>query len=410
MNTRHTLSLIIVMMIVATTSWSQCDRKQMVDDYEQYFLGTQISTAELDWTGDDQSCEPGHVSNMAMQAMVERINYYRRLAKVGTEISLDTSLTDMCQKAALIMHSNNELDHNPPMGWSCWTEDGKKAASKSNLALGAHSTGAISLYMRDPGTNNWAVGHRRWILFSRANQFGLGSTSRSHALYVIHNKQPASEDLTYIAYPNAGYFPAPLIADRWSFSLPKAKFGESAVTMEDEYGMPIELEVQPIRNGYGDNTIVWEPAAGSISRFEEFDQRFTVHVSHVVVGNDTLDFTYEVVLAPVQHPPACREESQAWDDDQCACVDLQTTSTREVSDVTLKVFPNPASDMIRITTESGMFSMVEIYNIAGSHMLQRNVIETDQIDLAISSLPEGVYLARVYGRGVFKTVYFVVQR
>ena len=69
----------------------------------------------------------------------------------------------------------------------------------------------------------------------RASEFGSGSTSNYNALYVISSTVPAPDDLSFIAYPSAG-FPKPLVFDRWSFSIPGADFSAAVVQMQTQSG------------------------------------------------------------------------------------------------------------------------------------------------------------------------------
>ena len=124
-------------------------------------------------------------------------------------IILNNELNEKCQEAALMMHANSSLNHYPPIEWSCYSEDGYDAASHSNLAMGTHSSSSITAYIRDNGSGNYAVGHRRWILYSRASEFGTGSTSNYNALYVIASTVNAPENLSFISYPSPSFFPSP---------------------------------------------------------------------------------------------------------------------------------------------------------------------------------------------------------
>ena len=153
-------------------------------------FGSSVGWNELGWTGSTASCTAGTLSDQAHSKVLQRINYYRRLAGLADDIVLDTVKNTKSQQAALIMSANSNLSHNPPPTWRCYTAEGAEAAGKSNLGLGFHSTNAIDGYMEDFGTNNTAVGHRRWILYSRAKVMGHGSTSNSQALWVIGDLRP----------------------------------------------------------------------------------------------------------------------------------------------------------------------------------------------------------------------------
>lgn len=390
----------------------QCDRLTMVEDYEKYFLGTQIINTTLSWNGDANNCVPGQITAQARQMTLDRINYYRRLAKLPTEVGFDDALTDMCQQAALMMHSNNELSHDPDSTWYCFSADGRLAASRSNLALGAHSSDAIALYMIDPGANNGPVGHRRWILYSRAKDFGMGSTNRAHALYVINNKIPAPESLDYVAYPGPGYFPAPLLPTRWSISVPKANFENAEVILKDEDGNDLDFEVLPVKNGYGDNTLVWEVASDAINRFSEFDQTFFTTVNNINIGGQDTSFSYTVTVAPASYPPLCKEGT-TWMESQCSCQSQQTTSSKLTEFQPIAITPNPADQSLTIQLPSNAVDAADgtmtltLYDLAGKPVLRQVVEVTALID--IQALPSGFYTAVVkrgksnyYGKLVVK--------
>src|SRR2546422_1013014 len=114
--------------------------------------------------------------------------------------TLDASKFQQEQETALMMKANFSLSHNPPASWTCYTSEGATGASGSNLALGAHSSSAVTAFMQDDGSGNEPVGHRRWILRSSSTSFSYGTTDISMALYVFgavgNTKIPA-----FIAYP-----------------------------------------------------------------------------------------------------------------------------------------------------------------------------------------------------------------
>lgn len=394
-NQMRFFALMCLLITLYTSMNAQCDRLIMVQDYEKYFLGTQIPASNLAWDGDANNCFAGDISADARKKTLDRINYYRRLAKLPTEVGFDDSLTPMCQKAALMMHSNNQLSHDPDSSWSCFSADGKQAAGKSNLALGAHSSEAIALYMIDPGANNGPVGHRRWILYSRAKDFGMGSTNRAHALYVIHNKVPTPEGLKYIAYPGPGYFPAPLLPIRWSLSVPGADFTGAEVLLKDATGTDLDLEVLPVKNGFGDNTLVWEVNNDVINKFSEYDQTISVDVRNIRIGNLDTSFTYEVTVAPVNYPPVCPDGSQ-WVESDCSCQPQQTTSISGHGPEFLQISPNPADKSLSISipeVKAGEQIRVTLIDLTGQTVLNQILPGTGE--LHVESLPAGFYTALI---------------
>lgn len=318
---------LIVSVLIPFLAYSQCNRSEVVSNYNTTYLFSSVSVDELAWNGNVETCHSGSVSLSSLQKTLVRVNYFRGLVGLPQNITFNNELNAKCQEAALMMHANNSLNHYPPENWSCWTADGYDAASHSNLAMGTHSSSSITAYMRDNGSGNYAVGHRRWILYSRASEFGSGSTSNYNALYVISTNVTAPDDLSFIAYPSPGFFPQPLVFDRWSFSIPGADFSSAVVQMQTQSGLPITLSIEELANGYGDNTIVWVP---ELSLTSSGDETVTVNISNV--GNATQsEYEYQVTVmndlngSELAHPPTCPENT-IWSEALCTCVGESTES------------------------------------------------------------------------------------
>jgi len=369
---------------------SPCDRAKMVNDYNLLYKSSEVLESQLNWTGNTANCDAGEISEVAQQNVLTRINYYRKLVGLPQNISFDPALANKCQEAALMMHANNELSHTPPTTWSCYTADGAQAASKSNIAS-SHSTKAIDAYINDNGSNNAAVGHRRWILYSKANIFGHGSTSKYDALWVLGTTVPAF-DIDYVAYPSAGFFPAPLVptSNRWSFAKVGADFTNTTIEMSDSSGTPISLTQEPIAKGYGDNTIVWKPTG--IFTNSETDIPYTVHVKNVVVSGISHDYTYVVKISQPVYPPKC-PEGYAWSENDCACSATLTSNRPENYSSSVYISPNPANNYVNLSFDSKVNiqkAFVTLYDISGrkvgAYTIQSN---TARIDL--SNINNGLY-------------------
>lgn len=69
-----------------------------------------------------------------------------------------------------------------------------------------------------------------------------------------------------------------------------------------------------------------------------------------------------------------------------------TTSVQETEATTLSVYPNPASDIIRI--ENGSDETVEIYNATGQLVMS---VEANDGNISVSGLPSGLYLLKQGG-------------
>ena len=202
------------------------------------------------------------------------------------------------------MYANNALSHFPPNSWKCYTTEGYNTAGISNIALGSpsyHSSKTITGWIQDDGSNNAVVGHRRWMLFSRAKEFGLGCTTGSSVLHCIEH---TGDDLPantpeYIAYP-PNYIPQSLVFARWSFAVPNpasfysgVDFSAATIKMTNNSGANVPLNIiSSVDNGYGDQTIVWEPQ-GVITN-STGDLKYHVVIDNVVFNGVTKKYEYDV--------------------------------------------------------------------------------------------------------------------
>lgn len=256
------------------------------------------------WTGSVQSCTPGETDPAYRRSTLSMVNYFRAMAGLPGDVVLDESLSRKAQEAALMMIANARLSHFPPTSWRCYTADGAAAAGKSNIALGQAGAEAVVGYMRDSGSSNTAVGHRRWILFPPQRRMGTGSTDArnglfagSNTLWVIADFGDRPSAPEWVSWPPAGIVPVALVFERWSLSrgaLPGAEFGGAEVVMK-QGNRSIPVRVLPVRNGFGDNTLVWEPQGLSLAAGQR-DQTIRVLIRNVAVDGVQQDVEYSVTV------------------------------------------------------------------------------------------------------------------
>ena len=269
-------------------------REQAVKDYKEMYLTTAVTDAELAWTGNSANCNEGTISKLALDRSLVRLNYFRKICGLPYNMVWNESWFSGCQKAALMMYANNSLSHFPPNTWKCFSQDGYTAAGISNIALGSpsyHSSSTITGWVEDEGASNYTVGHRRWILFSRGKEYGLGCTTGSSVLHCIeHTSDPLpANSPAYIAYPPT-FIPQSLVFDRWSLAVTNLNsffsgvdLSAATIKMTDSQGGDVSLKiVSKTDNGYADQTIVWEPVG--INTTATTDIKY-----HVVVDNFTLN-------------------------------------------------------------------------------------------------------------------------
>ncbi len=265
--------------------------------YEDYYLGSKSETGDVAWTGDEPSCNAGSVPQDMIDKIFNRLKYFRKAVGLNNTVAENATKSEKAQAAALMMDANNKLDHFPPDTWKCYSENGSEAAGKSLLTTAINAE-SVDSYMRDAGSNNGPVGHRRWLLWPRLQEIGVGNTAQANAIWVIGNAGTTPSDAPeFISWPPKGYSPKQLAYQRWSFSIAGADFSNAQISMKDAAGNSISITLEALDPNYGDPTLVWVPD-GIITNSEE-DTSYTVSLQDVEVSGEITAFEYEVVLFDV---------------------------------------------------------------------------------------------------------------
>ncbi len=289
------------------------NRTESVNLFQTVYRASQ--GVAIGWNGDRASCIPGTDAQAYSDATVLRVNYFRALAGLPGDVTLSTLWNSECMDAALMMSKQGQLSHSPGTNWACYTASGAEAAGKSNLYLGREGPPAIDGYIDDPGSNNYFVGHRRWILYPPQKVIGSGSIPATggpaaNALWVIGGFASRPSQPAWVAWPPRGYVPyqvMPQSSGRWSFAYAGANFANASVFMSrNGTNVALALEQQLNNQGYADNTIVWIPQGVPVTK-PSSDITYTVTVSNVVVSSTARVFTYNVTIidpdAVVVTPP-----------------------------------------------------------------------------------------------------------
>lgn len=250
----------------------------------------------IGWTGSTGTCTPGAPSEAAQQATLTALNYLRGLAGLAP-VTFDRALSARAQKAALIMHAQGALSHQPPSTWACWSKEGSDAA-QGNLYLGVTGAEAVVGYIVDPGDRNKAVGHRRWLLRPGTRVMGSGSTSQANAI-VVHGPGVVSEPDTgpgFVAWPPAGYFPRQMEpSGRWSLSAPDTEtdFSSAVVTVKRD-GVVVPVRLERVEDGYGNDTLVFQVDTGDVTGRGE--PVFETSVTGIRTPSGTVDHRWNTTL------------------------------------------------------------------------------------------------------------------
>ena len=284
------------------------DRETVIGSYREEF---ERQEPDHGFTGNVGDCEAGTTSQAFRDSVVQRLNWYRTMAGLGTTVVERPEYSAAAQQAALMMSAEGELSHDPRPGWACYTEIGSLGAARSNLHWGASGTQAIDGYIRDSGPNNLAVGRRRWILNRRLAQIGTGDIPNTspgaptNALHVVGDglvggaSSDVREPRGFVAWPPAGYVPRKTVWGRWSFQLDEANFDTAAIAVTDDYG-PVPVKVIHRESG----AIVWavhgDSNSDELPRYTDRDHCYTVTVDGVTVAGATqLPFQYVTCLIDV---------------------------------------------------------------------------------------------------------------
>ena len=247
-------------------------RNDVLSFYNCIYTASENYPAEIAWSGTVSASVgvAGTTSAIFKEDVRRRINFYRALAAMPSDITFDATECSKDQDAALMFVRNGDITHTPPVGWLSYTATGSEAAGKSNLAIGFninnYGPAAINGYMQDNGTGNEPVGHRRWLLYSQAQIMGTGDIPLSgtyasaNANWVVGNFKPTPIK-QFVSWPGSGYMPLPLVPARWSLTYPGADFSQATISMTKS-GTAVPVQLTSVNDpGYGDNTLVWTPAA-----------------------------------------------------------------------------------------------------------------------------------------------------
>lgn len=282
------------------------DRAAVIQLYQDVYRASE--NVPSGWNGSVPDCIPGTLSDPYKAAVLRRINYYRAMVGLPGDIVLDEVRSAKCQEAAVTMSAQDQLSHTLTSDWPCYTAAGAEAARRSNLSLGRIGAEAVDAYIDDAGAVNEAVGHRRWILFPPLQFVGIGSVPATgnfafpavDVLWVIEPAGARPTEPEFVAWPPPGYVPYPVLpreSGRWSFSIPSANFSGATVRMTAA-GAEIGVVMEPVRSGYGDNTLVWRP---QLSKGPQIGTVYEVAVAGVLTKGEIKTFSYAVeVIDPIE--------------------------------------------------------------------------------------------------------------
>ncbi|MBQ2906756.1 MAG: T9SS type A sorting domain-containing protein [Bacteroidales bacterium] len=93
-----------------------------------------------------------------------------------------------------------------------------------------------------------------------------------------------------------------------------------------------------------------------------------------------------------------------------AIIDNDWTNVAETEDVNVMIYPNPAKDVVRLSTDNGQQTTVRIYNVMGMLVGTRFATsETDEIEINVSDYNPGIYFFNIQSEEFNVTKKIIVE-
>jgi len=268
----------------------------------QRYQASNAAVVQGGFTPGADACDPGTLSQDAIDAGVERLNLFRWLAGLAPMVD-DPELNRVSQLCAVIQAAAGDLNHFPGPDALCYTADGAAAAGSSNLAAGSANTAtAIDQLIED--NYSTSVGHRRWMLTPSMYTTGIGyaeANTRYHNYYCqyvdFYRSGPDRITPDFVAWPNPGFVPAALVTNRWSFTSNTYSYPQSTTVtvtrLADATGLPVQTYWTG--GGGGPPILVWD-VQGSLDASSEYE----VHLTGISLNGQPTELSWTV------KPTTCR--------------------------------------------------------------------------------------------------------
>lgn len=264
------------------------------------------------------TCLEGSLKNSERQKIVDYINKIRAIHGLKPVI-YDYAGDEAAQKGAMACVANNDIEHNMPSNWQCFSEKAKYGTLNSNLyiikassEINAASESSIISWMIDKPFSD--VGHRRAIINPFVSQISFGrvdgkpkvSSQNSFASamtlkYLDNLNQTVSDmDIEYVAYPYHDY--PPLLVDKtfylsfhavydkvnwWNNN--KVDYSGAQITVTGPNNTQLNVHSATSDNvGWGglSNALVWK-----VDGMQD-GITYNVSITNVKINNQTKSYSY----------------------------------------------------------------------------------------------------------------------
>lgn len=285
-------------------------KEKIIELYKTLYLSSEIDS--IVWKEKNKKCDCGTIDNSIYKEAENRINFFRLVNGLYC-VKNNTKFNADAQCAAMLIKTNKLLTHTPEKNLKCYSESAYNGCSKSCLSFSDFknfsSTSFVTGFILDYGDENFAVGHRKWLLYSKLAEFGYGATNNTEAIFVVDGV--SNDSLLapeYIAYPWNGFVPVNLIFPKWSFSIPDSKvvdYSNAIILLTDADGKKIEIQKLKEEKNKLDHTIVWTVLGlfskedviylkNSLEKNGYLNKKIKVQIKNVKVDGKNKNYEYYV--------------------------------------------------------------------------------------------------------------------
>ncbi|MDD3961081.1 MAG: T9SS type A sorting domain-containing protein [Bacteroidales bacterium] len=188
-------------------------------------------------------------------------------------------------------------------------------------------------------------------------------------------------------------------------------------TMEYDYGGTI-LEmvttgtIETVADAWGTLTTPYGTFSNVLRVKITDTESYETYMGGVLVdsGTDTY-ITYEWYGSSCKYPLAIIDIDLEYPDETAITYSTTAISITEMSAISSRVFPNPASDQLRLTTpDLPVNSVIRIYDVTGNEK-QSALTTGNETHISVESLPEGFYFIHIQTpRGITFTEKVLIVR
>lgn len=268
-----------------------------------------------------QGCFEGVLKDSEKAEVLNYVNFIRSIHGLKP-VQYDLNGDKYAQKSSLIMAANSALNHQPPSGWSCYSNDGYYGADNSNLHLNRSTSNTMNPksiesiigWMIDDKSGNAPdrCGHRRAIINPFLTSIAFGRVdgksnvdnyycSGMSLLYLDRvNGGIQDRPVEFVAYPFQNY-PIELVNKSWYLSFSpfydmnswgrntNINYSSAKVTVTDDNGNQMNV------HSYVDDAEGWGAIHNNFRWMVDGMQnevKYNVNIKGIVVNGQTKEYNY----------------------------------------------------------------------------------------------------------------------